>query len=547
VTQQEALDILKTGKSAFITGAAGSGKTHLLREYISYLENHDVPVGIAASTGIAATHMGGTTIHSWAGIGVRDRLTDSDVTEIAEKSYLRSRFQNTRVLIIDEVSMLHHFRLDLVDRVLRAARDIDLPFGGIQVVFCGDFFQLPPISRSNEQQARFAYHSSVWQELSPAVCYLEEQYRQNDRQYLSVLLSIRANDVTEAQYELLQSRFGKKLEAPMEPTKLYTHNIDVDVENDRELAKLPETDHTYMMTSNGREPIVMALKKSCLAPEKLRLKVGAKVMFVKNNFEEGYANGTQGVVESCGYDSVVVRTVRGSRINVVPETWRVDDGGKFLAEIQQYPLRLAWAITVHKSQGMSLDAAEIDLSQSFEMGMGYVALSRVRTLEGLSIKGLNQMALRVSEEALTMDALFREQSAERIAYLRSLSSVDLEREHREFIAHASGKKQKKKKMSTTAATRELLLLGKSTKQIAEERSLTRGTILDHVEKLKAKEPSLNLAHLREELPVSKFKKVWAAFQKAGTADGGKRPLSPVAAIVGPTFSYEDLRLVRLFL
>jgi uncharacterized protein YpbB len=197
---------------------------------------------------------------------------------------------------------------------------------------------------------------------------------------------------------------------------------------------------------------------------------------------------------------------------------------------------------------MSLDAAEVDLSQSFEMGMGYVALSRVRTLAGLSIRGFNQMALRVSEEALEMDRLFRELSAARLAHLRSLSSKDLEREHAGFIANASGKKQKKKKkVSTMAATKELLLHGKSTKQIAEERMLTRGTILDHIEKLKAKEPSLNLAHLREEIPVTRYKKIVAAFQKAGTAEGGKRPLTPVADILGSGFSYEDLRLVRLFM
>ncbi len=547
MTQQEALDLLKAGKNAFITGAAGSGKTHLLRDYISYLTEHEVSMGITAATGIAATHMGGVTIHSWSGIGIRDKLTEGEIEEISARSYLRSRFQRAQVLIIDEVSMLHHFRLDLVDRVLRHARDRDVPFGGMQVIFCGDFFQLPPVARHNEPPAQFAYHAEVWKECAPVVCYLEDQYRQSDEKYLSILLGIRANDVTEEHVELLHSRFNKKVELPIEPTKLYTHNVDVDAENDRELEKLAGNSKDYIMDAHGREPIVAALKKSCLAPDVLRLKPGAKVMFVKNNFEEGYANGTQGVVETCEYENVVVRTLNGKRIEVAPESWRVEDGGRVLGEISQYPLRLAWAITVHKSQGMSLDAAEIDLTQSFEMGMGYVALSRVRTLEGLSIKGLNDRALRVSEEALDMDALFKRESAKLSAQMRLLGRGDREREHKEFLQKVSGKKQKKTKQSTAEVTRELLLEGKTTRQIAEARTLTRGTIIDHIEKLLVGEPRLNIAHLRAEIPVTRYKKIYAAFQKVGTADGGKRPLTPVQAILGPGFSYEDLRLVRLFL
>lgn len=545
MTQKEALDILKTGRSVFLTGAAGSGKTYVLREYISYLQSLDANIGITASTGIAATHMGGITIHSWSGLGIRDSLTKSELAEIAEKSYVKKKIKNASVLIIDEVSMLHHYRLDLIDRVVREIKGSSELFGGMQVIFCGDFFQLPPVRRSFDPEAFFAYHSDVWKDLNLKVCYLLEQHRQSDLEYLKVLNAIRENNISDEITEILKTRFDKKSE--MEPTKLYSHNKNVDTENESELAKISGKTFEYQMQEKGRHNLVEMLKKSCLAPENLRLKEGAKVMFVKNNFEEGYVNGTLGTVVKCGFDEIRVRTVSGNIIDVERESWRIEEDGKSRAEIIQYPLRLAWAITVHKSQGMSLDTAEVDLSASFEKGMGYVALSRVRSLDGLFLKGLNAMALKVNEEVLDFDKKFRDLSKTNSFHIRTMGEAKLSEMHADFANKIRGVKIKEKKLDTVSETRKMLDDGKSLKEIVKERGLKLGTILDHIEQIREKDPSYNIYNLRNTITKNKFKEIWSAFRKIGVSEGELYKLAPAKNILGSKYSYEDLRLVRLFL
>ncbi len=554
MTQKEALDILKTGRNVFLTGAAGSGKTHTLREYIAYLRGLNTDVAVTASTGIAATHMGGMTIHSWSGLGIKNFLTESDLDDIAERPYLRNRMKNTSVLIIDEISMLHHFRLDLIDAILRRIKGSWEPFGGIQVVLCGDFFQLPPVTRIDEPEARFAYHSPAWQSLGLKICYLTEQHRQNDLEYLGVLNSIRDNEVSESIFETLNTRFITNL-GKADTTKLYSHNVNVDSENERELEKLSPKVFEYHMESRGAKKLVENLMKSCLAPETLRLKEGARVMFVKNNFEKGYVNGTTGVVTNLGYDFIRVRTLAGQNIDVEPESWRIEEDGVSRAEISQFPLRLAWAITVHKSQGMSLDAAEIDLSDCFVPGMGYVALSRVRSLSGLYLKGLNQMALQVNEEVLKFDNTLRRESKGnrvKISKLGEEKIFKMQDEFREKVkipdsAKASSRRGKKVKGESLEETKKLFAGGLNMKEIAQERNLAESTIFSHLEKIKKYDPSFNLYSLRDSMPKSKFQKIYQAFQKIGLNEEGHRPLTPVFESLGGKYSYEDLRLVRLFL
>jgi ATP-dependent exoDNAse (exonuclease V) alpha subunit len=545
MTQKEALDILKTGRNVFLTGAAGSGKTFVLKEYISYLQSLDASLGITASTGIAATHMGGVTIHSWSGIGIRDSLNKSDLMEIAAKNHVAKKVKRASVLVIDEISMLHHYRLDLIDKVIREIKNSAEPFGGMQVVFCGDFFQLPPVKRAGDSEVFFAYHSDTWKSLNLKVCYLSEQHRQSDEKYLKILNAVRENTVSDEIIEILKTRFGQKSE--FEPTKLYSHNRDVNTENEAELGKIPGRVHEYEMQDRGRKSLIESLKKSCLAPETLRLKEGAKVMFVKNNFEEGYVNGTLGTVIKCGFEEIKVKTFSGKIIDVERESWRIDEDGQTRAEIIQYPLRLAWAITVHKSQGMSLDAAEVNLSDSFERGMGYVALSRVRSLAGLSVKGLNHMALQINEEILEFDKKLKKLSETNSFHIRTMGNEKLSKMQDEFAQKVRGEKIKEKKLDTVSETKKMLDEGKNIKDIAKERGLKLGTILDHVEQIKGKDPKYNIYNLRDNISKNKFKEIYSAFRKVGVSEGETYRLAPVKNLLGPKYSYDDLRLVRLFL
>lgn len=403
MTQQEALKILKAGHNAYITGAAGSGKTYLLNEFIQYLKERNIGVAVTATTGVASTHLGGFTIHSWAGIGIASKASDNEIKAIVSNRRIAKRFANTDTLIIDEISMFDAARLSLVDRVARAAKGSFEPFGGMQIVLCGDFFQLPPVDRNGESHPKFAYHSSAWEALNPKICYLTEQFRQADDALFDILNAIRKNEVGEEIQEILFSRRDAAINNNR-MTKLYSHNVNVDNENSRELNKLSGKEIEYYMSSEGIKVAIKALKGGCLAPETLVVKKGAVVMFVKNNFEKGYVNGTLGKVvgfNEGGYP--IVEALNGKEFIASPESWGIEENGKTLAKITQVPLRLAWAITIHKSQGMTLDAAEIDLSGAFEEGMGYVALSRVRTLKGIKLLGLNDVALKVRQEILEFD------------------------------------------------------------------------------------------------------------------------------------------------
>lgn len=556
--QEKALAILKSGKNVFLTGSAGTGKTYVLNQYIDYLKARKIAVAVTASTGIAATHMNGMTIHSWAGIGVKEHLTAANLVAMQKKKYLTKNFDKVKVLIIDEISMLHKNQLDLVDMVLKNFKNSLEPFGGIQVVLCGDFFQLPPIGKMGEtSRDKFAFMSVSWVKANLNICYLTEQYRQNDDRLNFVLNEIRQANVSSIAYQLLQEASNNKLNEVKELTKLYTHNLDVDRVNAEHLLTLSGNIKNFKAKTKGNKKLVETLNNSVLAPGDLQLKIGARVMFVKNNLEKGFVNGSLG--EVIGFTDEGLPSVKliynKKVVKVEPEDWSIiDDGGKTLANYNQIPLRLAWAITVHKCQGMTLDAAEIDLSKTFENGQGYVALSRLKKLENLKLLGLNEQALKVDKLAYKADQRFQELSqdadnAYNLSELELQASVFIKEsggliDKKEITKNKNKLKEKQKgKLNTYQVTLMHLKQQVPLKDIAETRGLTVGTIAGHLIKIRKDYPEENLHYYKPKNTI--MKKVRSVYDDQ--PKGKPISLTAIYNQLNGAVSYDDIKLAVAFM
>ena len=641
--QSSALDILKTGQNVFLTGSAGSGKTYTLNQYIDYLRARRVPVAVTASTGIAATHMNGTTIHSWSGIGIKDELSDRDLTNLSRKQFLADRLKDTAVLVIDEISMLHAKQLNLVSQVLKHVRKNDKAFGGIQVVVAGDFFQLPPIgSKGESNREKFAFMSEAWLDAKFHICYLSEQHRQVSEaangglDLDDILNQIRRQEVTFEAIAALENTYDQSVD--IKRTRLYTHNLNVNKINDKELALLDGEMMRFEATTTGDSKLVETLKKTVRTQDELVLKVGAKVMFIKNNAELGVSNGTMGeligfaavkiedkessdaLIEDDSSDDIdeeaagektakakksaakkdkekpkskkpttqkmpVVRLNSGREVIAEPEEWIIEDEtGEVLASYLQVPLCLAWAITIHKSQGMTLDAAEIDLSRTFELGQGYVALSRLKSLAGLQLLGMNDMSLQLDPLARGADKRFLVLSEEADANYAMLDEESMQQAHEKFVLKSGGtlsqsvinayaalqkkrreqqqaqidKKQKlgsqvsDKSESTLLATRVLLEESLTIAEISQARQLSQSTIMRHIGELKSQDPSLACDHLRPEDEVmTAVGNAYVAIKVANNPndfnDDGSIKLRPIFDHLKQSIDYNTIRLALIFI
>jgi ATP-dependent exoDNAse (exonuclease V) alpha subunit len=454
MTQSQALAILKTGRNVFLTGAPGAGKTYLLNQYIAFLRSQEVPVAVTAYTGIAASHLNGRTLHSWASIP-REPMVDEkwERKRVLSDERLVSRIRNVRVLVIDEISMLHPEEFDRVDLICRVARDSHEPFGGLQLICCGDFFQIPPVKQTD---GRFVLDCAAWKNADLATCYLHEQYRQGDPALLGILGEIRGGTVSDASVALLKSRRGATVTSAVGVAQLETHKDSVNETNKRELAKLTGNLFIYQPRAAGEaaraKEVQQMMKDYEIVP--LELKLHAHVMFTRNNPAMGYVNGTLGEIVS--FENVdteacpVVQTFDGRRITATREEWTLTDGAggavagdssgaspaRGAVTISQIPLKLAWAITIHKSQGMTLDAAVINLGRAFDRGMGYVALSRVRRLENISLEDFNAVALQVSPRVRVLDGEFLTASEKTENYVGNISEAELAAAQSEFLAAA---------------------------------------------------------------------------------------------------------------
>lgn len=379
MTQEKALELLKSGNNVFLTGIAGAGKTFVVMQFIQFLQEQNIPYSVTASTGIVAAAIDGVTIHSFSGMGIKTEMSQDDFKRLKKSEKISSRIKGIKVLIIDEISMLSSNQIDIVDMIFRYIRGNNFePFGGVQVVFVGDFLQLPPVRGS------FAFKSLAWEQAQLKICYLDKPYRQKDEELLTILNAIRSNSVSDEVKKMLRARVKKSVKNTV---TLFTHNADVDIFNTLELEKIDSPVFVYKMWVSGVREIAETIKRNVLSPEILELKKGARVMVTKNMFDEGLVNGTIATVTELNDSSVTIKTNDDLVVDLGYEKWSYTNPfGRPIASVHQVPLRLAYAITVHKSQGMTLSAAVMNLSKVFEPGQGYVALSRLGSLKNLSLE-----------------------------------------------------------------------------------------------------------------------------------------------------------------
>uniref|UniRef100_A0A674ME72 ATP-dependent DNA helicase PIF1 n=1 Tax=Takifugu rubripes TaxID=31033 RepID=A0A674ME72_TAKRU len=398
--QASVLSAVLTGRNVFFTGSAGTGKSFLLKRIMGSLPPKSTFA--TASTGVAACHIGGTTLHSFAGIGSGSAPVEQCI-ELAQRPGVLQHWTSCRHLIIDEISMVEAQFFDKLEAVARSVRRSPQPFGGIQLIVCGDFLQLPPVSKGKEK-ASFCFQARSWRKVIQVNMELTEVRRQTDRSFISLLQAVRVGRVTEeVTTKLLKSAYHQIERDGILATRLCTHKDDVELTNENKLKQLPgsvrvfealDSDPVLVKTIDAHSPVGRIIQ----------LKVGAQVMLTKNlDITRGLVNGARGVVvafESGKNGLPRVRFLCGVTEVLKPERWVFKSGGGIHLSRQQLPLKLAWAISIHKSQGMTLDCVEISLARVFESGQAYVALSRARSLEGLRVMDFDPQVVRADPDVL---------------------------------------------------------------------------------------------------------------------------------------------------
>ncbi|XP_072430603.1 ATP-dependent DNA helicase PIF1 [Chiloscyllium punctatum] len=398
--QSQILSMILKGKNVFFTGSAGTGKSFLLKRIVGALPPKSTYA--TASTGVAACHIGGTTLHAFAGIG-SGKAPLHQCVELAQRPGIKKHWQNCRHLIIDEISMVEGEFFDKLEAVARIVCKRDEPFGGIQLIVCGDFLQLPPVSR-NKEKYKLCFQAKSWQKCIQVNLELTEVRRQTDKKFIAILQSIRLGKCPEEVAVQLINTANQKIDRDgILATRLCTHKDDVKLTNEHRLQQLPGELHTYQAIDS--DPMfVQTLNTQCPVGQTLQLKKGAQVMLTRNlDIDRGMVNGARGVVigfEPGNQSLPQVRFLCGVTETIRPERWMVKAlGGSYLTR-HQLPLKLAWAISIHKSQGMSLDCVEISLARVFESGQAYVALSRARSLEGLRVMDFDRRVVHANADVL---------------------------------------------------------------------------------------------------------------------------------------------------
>lgn len=452
-SQAEALARLLARENIFISGLAGSGKTTVIRRFMEMMDAEfegSVNIALTATTGIAATLIEGRTIHSWSGLGLGDKPFDAGDLP---KTYWarRNEIRETDVLVIDEVSMLPAYLFTNLDKMLQFTKKNKKPFGGIQLVLIGDFLQLPVVSRpGDELDTRFVIQTDEWKKADIKCLFLDKSYRAKDNRLTEVLREVSRGSVTSKSMDMLADRMGLDESVFDKQGKVYTvlhtTNKNVDAFNKQKLDEQPGAVRLLKsVDKSGKADDIAKAYKMYNIPEFIELKVGATVMLTKNvssqDGEMSYANGSLGKITKIepGFGSIQVQLNSGDVVWVDKYVYSLTEKKSFtdsygktihfesiLAEIEQFPLKLAYAITVHKSQGQTFDGVVVDLSKCFQPGLGYVALSRVRNLDDIVIKAMSSNALHVSPVGQTISKVVKTRAVEsRKEFIEKIDDYDM--------------------------------------------------------------------------------------------------------------------------
>ncbi|XP_063041757.1 ATP-dependent DNA helicase PIF1 [Engraulis encrasicolus] len=407
--QSAVLSAVLSGKNVFFTGSAGTGKSFLLKRIVGSLP----PKGTyaTASTGVAACHIGGTTLHSFAGIGSGTGTLEQCI-ELAQRPGVLQNWISCKHLIIDEVSMVDAQFFDKLEAIARSIRRSTQPFGGIQLIVCGDFLQLPPVCKGKEKPT-FCFQARSWRKCMHVNMELMEVRRQTDNAFISLLQAVRLGRVTSDITAKLILTASHSIEKDgILATRLCTHKDDVELTNVNKLQQLPGAVRQYDAVDSNPTLLKMLDNQNQIGTT-LQLKVGAQVMLTKNlDVQRGLVNGARGVVldfTSGNHGLPRVRFLCGVTEVIKRERWVFKaNGGQYVTR-QQLPLKLAWAISIHKSQGMTLDCVEISLARVFESGQAYVALSRARSLEGLRVLDFDPHVVKANQDVLNFYKMMRKE------------------------------------------------------------------------------------------------------------------------------------------
>ncbi|ASD62379.1 ATP-dependent DNA helicase Pif1 [Bdellovibrio bacteriovorus] len=394
--QASALDLLRSGENVFLTGGAGSGKSFLIRQFMRELDPKEMP--ILASTGAAAVLLGGRTFHSFFGLGIMEGGADATYERASKDKRLMSRLRKVEGVIIDEISMIPGQALMIAEALSQRARESKLPWGGLRVIAVGDFAQLPPVTQTGQRD--WCFLNGVWEASGFQTVMLSHNQRVSDNLFLDVLSDVRHGKVTERVREFLNEHVQDHDED--DPgTRLFPRKINAEKFNERKLAEIDETEVVIESIYSGSERHIETLKKASPIAEKLILKIGCQVMFLQNDPQRRWVNGTRGTVVDITADQITVRKDRGREVQVSKSSFAIQDAeGNIMAQVEQFPLTLAYATTIHKSQGATLDDLWCDLSQLWEPGQAYVALSRLRSAKGLHLIGWNPRSIIVDPKVL---------------------------------------------------------------------------------------------------------------------------------------------------